>query len=72
MQEVVKSVSLGLSSQRCAFALVKGNGGRELSGTLAEESSLRVMLGPEALRLGQCPPPPRWGRLAAERSGSSA
>ena len=72
MQEVVKSVSLGLSSQRCAYALVKGNGGRELSGTLAEESSLRVMLGPEALRLGQCPPPPRWGRLAAERSGSSA
>ena len=34
-----------------------------MEGTIAEESSLQAMLGPEALR---------FGRLAAERSGSSA
>ena len=34
-----------------------------MEGALAEESSLQAMLGPEALR---------FGRLASERSGSSA
>ena len=44
MREVVKSVFPGLSSQRCAFALVNGFGGREWRAPLQRRAPSRRCL----------------------------